>query len=79
MKQFIAAAVTAAASLAQFEGTAGSSQCLYCRNQDLNAGYLVSYSYCEHQDLCLKDAWNYISRDCLSGWKRGNTLDLVSC
>lgn len=79
MKQFIAASAIAAAALAQFEDAAGSSQCLYCRNQDLNAGYLVSYSYCQHQDLCLKDAWNYISRDCLSTWVRGNTLSLNDC
>ena len=24
-----------------------SSACLYCRNQDLNAGFLVSYDYCQ--------------------------------
>ncbi len=58
---------------------AGSSACLYCRNQDLNGGFLVSYSYCEHQDVCLKDAWNYIRRDCQSGWQRGNTLSLAKC
>ena len=25
---------------------AGSSSCLYCRRMDRNAGFLVSYSYC---------------------------------
>ena len=55
MKKFIAAAVAATAVYA-----AGSSQCLYCRKKDLNSGMLVSYSYCEHLDICLKDAWNYI-------------------
>ena len=73
MKQFLCAALVAGLV------AAGSSQCLYCRNQDLNAGFLVSYSYCEHQDVCLKDAWNYIKRDCLSGWVRGNTLALDAC
>jgi len=73
MKQFIVAAAVMAAV------HAGSSQCLYCRNQDLNAGFLVSYSYCEHQDVCLKDAWNYIRRDCLSTWKRGNELTMDAC
>ena len=57
----------------------GSSACLYCRNQDVNAGFLVSYSFCEHQDTCLKDAWNYIRRDCLSEWKRGNELGMDDC
>ena len=27
--------------------TQPSSACLYCRNQDLNAGFLVSYDYCQ--------------------------------
>ena len=39
----------------------------------------MSYSFCEHQDVCLKDAWNYIARDCLSGWVRGNSLGLDDC
>ena len=74
MKQFIVAALCVAAAHA-----AGSSACLYCRNQDINAGFLVTYSYCQHQDVCLKDAWNYINRDCLSGWTRGNSLALNDC
>ena len=85
MKQFVAASLAAASAYAQAssatgtETQAGSSACLYCRNQDLNAGFLVSYSYCEHQDVCLKDAWNYIRRDCLSEWKRGNELSMDNC
>lgn len=43
MKQFIVAALAVSMAYA-----AGKSQCLYCRNQDLNAGFLVSYSYCDH-------------------------------
>ena len=74
MKQFIVAALAVGVATA-----AGSSQCLYCRNQDINAGFLVSYSYCEHQDICLKDAWNYIRRDCLTEWTRGNNLELADC
>ena len=73
MKQFVCAALLAAAV------TAGSSQCLYCRNQDTNSGFLVSYSYCEHQDTCLKDAWNYINRECLSEWEKGQDLSLGDC
>ena len=69
MKQFIIAALGIAAANA-------TSACLHCRNQDLNAGFLVSWSYCQHQDICLKDAWNYIRRECLSDWKRGNTLSM---
>ena len=87
MKTFIAASLAAISAVAQTDTSAdgavaregGSSQCLYCRNQDLNAGFLVSYSFCEHQDTCLKDAWNYIRRDCLSEWKRGNQLTMEDC
>jgi hypothetical protein len=43
MKQFIVAALCVAAAHA-----VGSSACLYCRNQDINAGFLVTYSYCKH-------------------------------
>jgi len=74
MKQFAIIATLVAVAAA-----AGKSACLYCRNQDLNSGFLVSYSYCDHQDVCLKDAWNYIQRDCLGGWARGNKLDLGAC
>ena len=74
MKQFaIAAGLIAVAS------AVGKSACLYCRNQDSNSGFLVSYSYCDHTDVCLKDAWNYIQRECLNGWSRGNGLGLDSC
>lgn len=74
MKQFIAGALAVSMAYA-----VGKSQCLYCRNQDRNAGFLVSYSYCAHSEICLKDAWNYISRECLDGWVRGNTLTLDDC
>ena len=91
MKTFIAASLAAISVFAQSDSSSsssddgavaregGSSACLYCRNQDLNAGFLVSYSFCEHQDTCLKDAWNYIRRDCLSEWKRGNQLTMDDC
>ena len=45
-----------------------SAACMYCRRMDLNAGFLVSYSYCEATDTCLMDAWNYINRPCTGGW-----------
>ena len=54
-------------------------QCLYCRNEDRKAGFLVSYSYCDQQEVCLKDAWNYIKRECMTGWKRGKNLSLAAC
>ena len=47
---------------------AQSSSCMYCRRMDLNAGFLVSYSYCDATDTCLMDAWNYINRPCTGGW-----------
>lgn len=74
MKQFLVVAALSAAI-----ASAGSSACLYCRNQDLNSGFMVTYSYCKHLDTCLKDAWNYINRDCLSKWQQGDTIKLSDC
>lgn len=74
MKQFLVVA-----GLAAIASAASSSACLYCRNQDLNSGFMVGYSYCKHLDTCLKDAWNYINRDCLSKWQKGDTLKLSDC
>ena len=71
MKQFIWALLGVVAQATQ--------QCMYCRRQDLNAGFLVSYSYCEEKDECLKDAWNYISKGCDSGWRQGGSYDLSFC
>ena len=85
MKQFLAAAAfLAVTSLAQdevevAEAVPGSSACLYCRNQDINAGFLVSYSYCQHTDSCLMDAWNYINRECISEWADGASYPLDFC
>ena len=45
-----------------------SAKCMYCRRMDKNAGFIVSYSYCNQTDFCLEDAWNYLNRDCLDGW-----------
>ena len=61
------------------EVSAASSECLYCRRMDKNAGFLVSYSYCLQLDECLMDAWNYINRPCLDEWKRGDSYDLTMC
>lgn len=58
---------------------AASSACLYCRRMDSNAGFLVSYSYCNQTDECLMDAWNYINRDCVDGWNNGATYELDYC
>jgi len=56
-----------------------SSQCLYCRRMDVNAGFLVSYSYCNQTDECLMDAWNYINRDCVDGWSKGSSYGIDYC
>lgn len=53
--------------------------CLSCRRQDTNAGFLVSYSYCEQTDECIQDVWNYINRPCETGWTRGKELTLQAC
>ena len=59
--------------------TAPSPSCLYCRRMDNNAGFLVTYSYCNQTDECLMDSWNYINRDCKDGWERGSSYDLKQC
>jgi hypothetical protein len=54
--------------------------CLYCRRMDNNAGFLVTYSYCNQTDECLMDSWNYINRQCTGkGWVRGSSYDLATC
>ena len=75
MKQFIAIAfafILAAVS-------ASSSKCMYCRRMDGNAGFLVSYSFCNTTDTCLKDAWNYLNKGCESGWSTGQSYELEYC
>ena len=43
----------------------GSWQCLNCKLQDTNAGFLYSYSYCNDkiidEEICQPDLWNVIS------------------
>ena len=74
MKQFVSSAFMAAIA------TAARQECLYCRRQDKSAGFLVSYSYCNQSDTCLKDAWNYITRKCESGgWRRGRDYEIDFC
>ena len=73
MKQFIGAAALVTMAAAQ------SSACLFCRKEDKDAGFLTSFSYCEHFDACLQDEWNYISRDCQSGWVRGSQYEIGKC
>ena len=73
MKQSIVSAIIVAAA------QAASSECMYCRRMDRNAGFLVSYSYCNQTDTCLKDAWNYLNRECSDDWKKGTSYELEYC
>ena len=77
MKQFIGTALLGSALIAV--ANAASSECMYCRRMDRNAGFLVSYSYCNQTDTCLKDAWNYINRECADGWRKGTSYELEYC
>ena len=74
MKQFLASAAMAAVASA-----GASSQCLKCRNEDKNSGFLVSFSYCKFTNTCLEDAWNYLNRGCPDGWKTGISYDFELC
>lgn len=58
---------------------AASSACMNCHLQDEGAGFLVTYSYCNQTDICLQNAWNYITRECINGWERGSSYDLEYC
>ena len=58
---------------------ASSSKCMYCRRMDKNAGFLVAYSYCNQTEECLKDAWNYLNRECVDGWRKGTSYELDYC
>ena len=59
---------------------AANNECLYCRRQDENSGAFISWSYCQQQDRCVKDAWNLIQNNyCLSGWELGSKYDLDFC
>jgi hypothetical protein len=72
-------AATPASGAAEKKAVTPSQPCLYCRRMDNNAGFLVSYSYCNQTDECLMDAWNYINRPCKDDWKRGSTYELSAC
>lgn len=61
------------------EFVAASPACMYCRKMDRSTGWLQSFSYCEADDECLEDAWNYIKRKCTDGWKRGDSYALDFC
>ena len=74
-----AAAAPKTAAVTAKPAATPSQPCLYCRRMDKNAGFLVSYSYCQQTDDCLMDAWNYINRPCKDEWKRGNTYELSAC
>ena len=75
MKQTLASATLLAVAAAE-----ASSVCMYCRRMDKSAGFIVSYSYCNQTNECLKDEWNYLNRKCVGGWEKGGSLDLqVDC
>ena len=87
MKIFsILSAIFMAVSLAQSPDTetscpvdsalVNSKQCMYCKRADTYSSFLYSASYCKDTDECLLDQWNYKSKWCPSGWKRGWELDL---
>lgn len=53
-----------------------SQACMACRRNDINAGFLSTYSFCNTSDECVEDAWNYFNRNCTDGWRRGIELEL---
>ena len=75
MKQFAGLALMAALA----SGQEASQECLYCRKNDKKAGFLVTFSYCKQSNQCLQDQWNYMTRPCAEGWKRGRSYPLSEC
>lgn len=63
----------------EVEVTEPSQSCLHCRRNDVTAGFLTSYSYCEQTDECLMDAWNYINKKCTTEWKKGSSYEIAEC
>ncbi len=74
MKSFLALGLSAA-----MVDAAALENCLFCKYTDERATFLESWSYCPDSQECLADEWNYIDRNCASGWKRGNSFQLFSC
>ena len=71
-------AIGASAALASV-ANAVLENCLYCRYLDLRATFLESWSYCSTSQECLLDVWNYIDRDCVTGWNRAAENSLEFC
>ena len=51
--------------------------CMNCLDQDTNAGFLYSYSYCKVTRECVADEWNKLNAWCDGGWTEGFQLDLL--
>ena len=49
---------------------------MYCKNKDIHAGPLQSFSYCATRDICMEDLWNYLNVWCYGPWQSGYALDL---
>ena len=48
-----------------------SPYCLNCKIEDARDPFLVSHSYCQSRDICVKDEIMYINQFCPSGWVAG--------
>ena len=57
-----------------------SQNCLFCKKEDTNSGFMYSYSWCEPRNTCLENAWNFYNQKCEDGWTSGFRLDAeVDC
>ena len=50
--------------------------CLYCKNMDMEADFMYSYSYCPSSDECVADQWNKFNAWCNEPWVDGYKLDI---
>ena len=52
--------------------------CLYCKNKDMEAEFMYSYSYCPTEDKCVEDKWNKFNAWCTGDWVPGYKLDIIA-
>ena len=52
--------------------------CLYCKNADMEADFMYSYSYCPSEDKCVADKWNKFNAWCTEAWIPGYKLDIIA-
>ena len=77
MKSLSASLLIALFSMQEIIVMGASQSCLNCLNQDSNAGFMFSFSYCKKTDVCVADEWNKLNAWCEDGWTQGYSLSVT--